>query len=131
MKSNHLNIKNKNSHLGKKIYEKKKKFLGNFYGNNSLKKNSINSSQEFSLGGEYSAFLTEEINNNLKQSVVNNFNSNEIKKLNPYCSFKISNNIPCKTEIEMSAKSKGPINKFKSKNYFFTIKKQYRQNFGS
>ena len=131
MKSNHLNIKNKNSHLGKKIYEKKKKFLGNFYGNNSLKKNSINSSQEFSLGGEYSAFLTEEINNNLKQSIVNNFNSNEIKKLNPYCSSKISNNLPRKTEIEMSAKSKGPINKFKSKNYFSTIKKQYRQNFGS
>ena len=131
MKSNnHLNnnLKNKNS---KKIYDKKKKYLGNFYGNNSIKKNSINSSQEFSLAGEYSAYLTEEMNNNLKQSIATNFNSNEIKKLNPYCSSKINNNIPRKTEIEMSAKSKGPINKFKSKNYFSTIKKQYKQNFGN
>ena len=31
----------------------------------------------------------------------------------------------------MSAKAKALINKAKSKNYFSTIKKQYRQNFGS
>ena len=131
MKSNHLNNNQKNKN-NKKVYDKKKKFLGNFYGNNSIKKNSINSSQEFSLAGEYSAYLTEEMNNNLKQSNnTTNFNSNEIKKLNPYCSSKINNNLPRKTEVEMSTKSKGPINKFKSKNYFSTIKKQYRQNFGS
>ena len=135
MKSNHINtnMKNKNNHIGKKIYEKKKKFLGNFsVNNNNTKKNFINSSQEFSMGGEYSAILTEDLNNNLKQSVIsNNFNTNEIKKLNPYCSSKLYNNLTRKTEIEMSAKGKDQINKAKSKNYFSTIKKQYKQTFGN
>ena len=126
MKSTH-NLKNKNSHIGKKIYEKKKKILGNFNGNIS-KKNFINSSQEFSIGGEYSTYLTEEMNNNLKQSFVNNLNTNanEIKKLNPYCSSKF-NSLSRKSEIEMSAKTKGLMNKNKSKNYFSTIKKQNKQ----
>ena len=128
MKSSHLKGKN---NQGKKIFEKKKKVQGNFYINNSIKKNNlINSSQEFSLGGgEYSAFLTEEINNNSKHN--NNFHTNEIKKLSPYCSSKINNNLIQKTEIEMSAKVKGRINKAKSKNYFSTIKKQYRQSYGN
>ena len=129
MKSN--NLKKKNSHLGKKVYEKKKKIGGNFSANTN-KKNFINSSQEFSMGGEYNTFLTEDINNNLKQSMVNNnFNTSEIKKLSPYCSTKFYNNLTYKTEGEMSAKNKDQIIKAKSKNYFSTIKKQYKQNFGN
>ena len=129
MKSN--NLKKKNSHLGKKVYEKKKKIGGNFSANTN-KKNFINSSQEFSMGGEYNTFLTEDINNNLKQSMVNNnFNTNEIKKLSPYCSTKFYNNLTYKTEGEMSAKNKDQIIKSKSKNYFSTIKKQYKHNFGN
>ena len=136
MKSNHINnnTKNKNNHFGKKFYEKKKKILGNFSlnNNNISKKNFINSSQEFPIGGEYSAILTEDLNNNLRQSAINNnFSTNEIRKLNPYCSSKLYNNLTRKTEIEMSAKGKDQINKAKSKNYFSTIKKQYKQNFGN
>ena len=127
MKTSHL--KNKNTYKGKKINEKKKKLLGNYIGNNTFKKNSINNSQEFSVGGEYNSRLTEEMNNNLKQNN-NNSNINEFKKLNPYCSSKIYNNLTHKTEIEMSGKGRGQINKAKSKNYFSTIKKQYK-NFGS
>ena len=133
MKSSHFNnLKNKNNNNAGKIYEKKKKLIGNYYGNNTFKKKSINSSQEFSMGGEYSAYLTEEINNNMNHNLINNnFNTNEIKKLNPYCSSKLYNNMTHKTEIEMSAKAKALVNKAKSKNYFSTIKKQYRQNCGS
>ena len=133
MKSNN-NLKNKNSNLGKKMFDKKKKFLGNFYTNNSSKKaNLINNSQDFCLGGDYSTYLTEEMNNNLKHNnnnIVNNIN--EIRKLNPYCSSKVNNNnnVTRKTEYEMSAKSKNQVNKAKSKNYFSTIKKQYK-NFGN
>ena len=133
MKSNHLNNNAKIKNNNKKIYEKKKKIFGNFSinNNNNIKKNFINSSQEFSLGTEYSAILTEDLNNNLKQSVINNFTTNEIKKLNPYCSSKLYNNLTRKTDIEMSAKGKDQLNREKSKNYFSTIKKQYKQNFGN
>ena len=111
--------------------KRKKKIGGNFSANTN-KKNFINSSQEFSMGGEYNTFLTEDINNNLKQSMVNNnFNTSEIKKLSPYCSTKFYNNLTYKTEGEMSAKNKDQIIKAKSKNYFSTIKKQYKQNFGN
>ncbi len=127
VKTNHL--KNKNNNIGKKIFDKKKKLLGNYYSNNSMKKNNnfINSSQEFCVGGELSSFLTEEMNNNYKFN--NNLNTSEIKKLNPYCSSKINLNMPRKTEIDTSSKSKGIINKAKSKNYFSTIKKYSKQSF--
>ena len=133
MKSSH-HIKNKNNNNIGKVYEKKKKYIGNFYGNNTFKKKSINCSQEFSMMGENSAYLTEEIITNINHNLIynnNNFNTNEIKKLNPYCSSKLYNNLTHKTEIEKSAKAKELMNKAKSKNYFSTIKKQYRQNFGS
>ena len=129
MKSSHLKSKN---NAVKKTFEKKKKNLGNFYLNNSIKKHTlVNSSQEFSLGGEYNTVLTEEININNKYN--KNLNTNEIKKLNPYCSIKTNNNLVRRTdtEMEMSAKVKGSINKAKSKNYFSTIKRQYKQNFGN
>lgn len=75
MKSSHFNhIKNKNNNNPGKVYEKKKKLIGNFYGNNTFKKKSINSSQEFSIGGEYSAYLTEEINSNINHNIINNNN---------------------------------------------------------
>ncbi len=126
MKSNN-NLKNKNSTLCKKIFEKKKKFLGNYFTNNNSKKNTlINNSQDFCLGGDYSTYLTEEVTNNIKQN--NNINLNEIKKLNAYCSSKIknNNNESRKTDYEMTAKSKNKLNKAKSKNYFSAIKKQYK-----
>ena len=127
MKSTNI-LKNKNNNLTKKIFEKKKKFLGNYCTNNNSKKNTIiNSSQDFCLGGDYSTYLTEEINT-VKQ---NASNLNEIKKLNAYCSTKINNNnVSRKTEYEMSAKSKNRLNKAKSKNYFSAVKKQYK-NFGA
>lgn len=120
MKQNH-NIKNKinvnNINIGRTAG--KKKLLGNSYMNSS-KKNFNNSSQEFSLMGEYSAYLTEEINN-IRQT-----NNNEIKKLNPHNLSKINSiNSIRKTEIENTSKNKGQINKAKSKNYFNVIKKQY------
>ena len=121
MKQNH-NIKNKinvnnNINIGKTAG--KKKLLGNSYMNSS-KKNFNNSSQEFSLVGEYSAYLTEEINN-IRQT-----NNNEIKKLNPHNLSKINSiNSIRKTEIENTSKNKGQINKAKSKNYFNVIKMQY------
>ena len=126
MKNNHLN-KNKNINISKNIYEKKNKYLGNFYTNNTFKKNTINSSHEFSMGGEYNSYLTEEMNSNSKQNKAYNFNTNtnEIKKLSPYCSSKLYNNLTQKTEMEKSSKGKNLlINKAKSKNYFSTIKKQ-------
>ena len=117
MKQNH-SIKSKinvnNINIGR-INGGKKKFLGNS-NMNSSKKNFNNSSQEFSLAGEYSTYLTEEINN-IRQT------NNEIKKLNPHNLSKI--NSIRKSEFENSAKSKGQINKAKSKNYFNVIKKQY------
>ena len=121
MKQNH-NIKNKinvNNNINIGRTAGKKKLLGNSYMNSS-KKNFNNSSQEFSLMGEYSAYLTEEINN-IRQT-----NNNEIKKLNPHNLSKINSiNSIRKTEIENTSKNKGQINKAKSKNYFNVIKKQY------
>ena len=122
MKQNH-NIKNRinvnnNINIGT-TNGRKKKFLGNSYMNSS-KKNFNNSSQEFSLVGEYSAYLTEEFNN-IRQT-----NNNEIKKLNPHNLSKINSiNSIRKNEIENTSKNKGQINKAKSKNYFNSIKKQY------
>ena len=125
MKQNHI-IKNRinvnnNINIGRTIGGKKK-ILGHSYMNSS-KKNFNNSSQEFSLVGEYSAYLTEEINN-IRQT-----NNNEIKKLNPHnlCKINSINSINSirKTEIETTTKNKGQINKAKSKNYFNAIKKQY------
>ena len=122
MKQNH-NIKNRinvnnNINIGA-TNGRKKKFLGNSYMNSS-KKNFNNSSQEFSLVGEYSAYLTEEFNN-IRQT-----NNNEIKKLNPHNLSKINSiNSIRKNEIENTSKNKGQINKAKSKNYFNSIKKQY------
>ena len=122
MKQNH-NIKNRinvnnNINIGT-ANGRKKKFLGNSYMNSS-KKNFNNSSQEFSLVGEYSAYLTEEFNN-IRQT-----NNNEIKKLNPHNLSKINSiNSIRKNEIENTSKNKGQINKAKSKNYFNSIKKQY------
>ena len=81
MKSKHL--KNKNSIIGKNIFEKKTKCLGSIYINNSIKKystNLINSSHDFCVGGEYSTYLTEE--QNISNKPNNNLNINEIKKLN-------------------------------------------------
>ena len=128
MKNNHLNgNKNKNINISKNVYEKKNKYLGNFYTNNTFKKNTINSSHEFSMGGEYNSYLTEEMNSNSKQNKAYNFNTNtnEIKKLSPYCSSKLYNNLTQKTEMEKISKGKNQlINKAKSKNYFSTIKKQ-------
>ena len=126
MKSSRL--KNKNN-KGKKIYEKKKKFLGNYYNNNSMKNNLINCSQEFPLGGEYSTYITEETNANFKHN--NNINTNEMKKLNPYYSSGVKNNLIQRTETEMISKGKGFINKAKSKNNFSSIKKHYNQSFGN
>jgi len=121
MKQNH-NIKNKinvNNNINIGRTAGKKKLLGNSYMNSS-KKNFNNSSQEFSLMGEYSAYLTEEINN-IRQT-----NNNEIKKLNPHNLSKINSiNSIRKTEIENTSKNKGQINKAKSKNYINVIKKQY------
>ena len=122
MKQNH-NIKNRinvnnNINIGA-TNGRKKKFLGNSYMNSS-KKNFNNSSQEFSLVGEYSAYLTEEFNN-IRQT-----NNNEIKKLNPHNLSMINSiNSIRKNEIENTSKNKGQINKAKSKNYFNSIKKQY------
>ena len=129
MKSNnHLKIKN--NHNAQKIYEKKKKILGNFCGSTTNKRSTINISQEFPIGGDYNAILTEEvINNNIKPNN-NNFNPNEIKKLSPYCSSKMTNKLNRKNENEIS-KSNVQINKAKSKNFFSTIKKQNRLNFGN
>ena len=121
MKQNHI-IKNKisvnnNINIGR-TNGGKKKYLANSYMNSS-KKNFNNSSQEFSLVGEYSTYLTEEINN-IRQT-----NNNEIKKLNPHNLSKIYsiNNIR-RTEIENTSKNKGQLNKAKSKNYFNAIKRQ-------
>ena len=122
------NLKNKNNQIGKKLYEKKKKNLVNNSSNNNYhKKSFVSSSQEFPLGGEYNPYLTEDINNNLKQS--SNFNLNDIKKINPYFSLKVYNNVARKTEVEINSKIKGQINKAKSKNYFSTIKRQNKQNY--
>ena len=133
MKANHLNKNKNNNNITKKPYDKKKKFLGNFYVNNSIKKN-INISQEVCFGGEYSTYLTEEMNN-LRQSNNNtNSNTNEIKKLNPYYSSKINknNNLSHKKDIDNSAINKGKhVNKAKSKNYFNTIKRQYKTGHSS
>ena len=116
MKPNNPN-KNKNNHIGKKLYEKKKKTLGNITSNNNnYKKSFVSSSQEFPSSGEYNSHLTEEINNNLNQS--NNSNLNDIKKINPYFSSKILNNLARKTEVEMDSKGKGQINKAKKKITF-------------
>ncbi len=135
MKQSHHKYKNNNAN--KNNIEKKKKFLGNFYSNNSMKKNYnfINSSQDFCLGSDYSTFLTEEqniinkLNNNKNNN--NNLNTSEIKKLNPYYSSKVNINIPSrKTDFDTSSKSKNKslINKAKSKNNFSTIKKYNKQN---
>ncbi len=126
MKNNQLHsYKNKtnNNNLAKKVYEKKNKYLGNFYSNNSYKKNTINNSHEFSMGGDFSSYLTEEMSN-LKKNI-NNLNTSEIKKLNPYSSSRFYNNLTHKTETEKQSKAKNQlINKAKSKNYFSTMKKQ-------
>ena len=131
MKPNNPN-KNKNNNIGKKLYEKKKKTLGNISNNNNnnYKKSFVSSSQEFPPGGEYNAYLTEDVNNtSLKQN--SNFNLNDIKKINPYFSSKAYSNVARKTEVEMNSKGKALINKAKSKNNFSTIKRQNKQNFGS
>ena len=126
MKNNQLHsYKNKtnNNNLAKKVYEKKNKYLGNFYSNNSYKKNTINNSHEFSMGGDFSSYLTEEMSN-LKKNI-NNLNTSEVKKLNPYSSSRFYNNLTHKTETEKQSKAKNQlINKAKSKNYFSTMKKQ-------
>ena len=114
MKQNQKNKINHNNNIGKKSNDKKKN-LNNFHINNSTKKNFNNSSQEFSQVKEYSTYLTEEMYN-LRQTNTNiNINNNEIKKLNPYSVSKINNNCFRKTEFDNSAKSKGHINKARSK----------------
>ena len=122
MKQNYI-IKNKinvnnNINIGR-TNGGKKKLLGNSYMNSS-KKNFNNISQEFSLTGEYSAYLTEEIN------YIRQTNNNEIKKLNPHNLSKINSiNSFKKSEIENISKNKGQINKAKSNKYVNAIKKQY------
>ena len=130
MKQNQKNKINHNNNIGKKSNDKKKN-LNNFHINNSTKKNFNNSSQEFSQVKEYSTYLTEEMYN-LRQTNTNiNINNNEIKKLNPYSVSKINNNCFRKTEFDNSAKSKGHINKARSKYNFNTIKKQYSTGLNS
>jgi hypothetical protein len=125
MKPNHQ--KNKNINISRRVFEKKKKFLGFNNNNNSMKKNNIiNSSQDFYLGAEYNTYLTEEQNNNYK--LANNLNTNEIKKLYPYCASKNNLNIQRKNEFKTISKSKGKINKAKSKNNFSTRKTYSKQN---
>ena len=130
MKQNQKNKINHNNNIGKKSNDKKKN-LNNFHINNSTKKNFNNSSQEFSQVKEYNTYLTEEMYN-LRQTNTNiNINNNEIKKLNPYSVSKINNNCFRKTEFDNSAKSKGHINKARSKYNFNTIKKQYSTGLNS
>ena len=130
MKQNQKNKISHNNNIGKKSNDKKKN-LNNFHINNSTKKNFNNSSQEFSQVKEYSTYLTEEMYN-LRQTNTNiNINNNEIKKLNPYSVSKINNNCFRKTEFDNSAKSKGHINKARSKYNFNTIKKQYSTGLNS
>ena len=126
MKTNKNSLKNKiNNNFGIKSKDKKRKYINNFYINNSSKKNFNNSTQEFSQVKEYSTYLTEEMYNFRQTNTNININNNEIKKLNPYCISKINNSCFRKTEIGNSAKSKDQINKARSKNNFNTIKKQY------
>ena len=103
MKQNH-SIKSKinvnNINIGR-INGGKKKFLGNS-NMNSSKKNFNNSSQEFSLAGEYSTYLTEEINN-IRQT------NNEIKKLNELYNEKLNS-----FHNELSLKN-NKINEYKNK----------------
>ena len=116
-------MKSNNNNMKKKVYDKKKKNLGNFHMNNSNKKNFNISSLEHCQEGDYSSYLVEEMNN-LKQTLNNN--NNEIKKLNTNFSKDNYNNFGRKTEFENSAKNKNIVSKAKSKNYFNTIKIQYK-----
>jgi len=116
---------NNNNTMKKKVYDKKKKNMGNFHINNSNKKSFNISSQEHFQEGDYSSYFIEEMNN-LKQTLNNNNNINEIKKLNTNFSKDNYNNFGRKTEFENSAKNKNIVNKAKSKNYFNTIKMQYK-----
>ena len=118
-------MKSNNNNMKKKVYDKKKKNLGNFHMNNSNKKNFNISSLEHCQEGDYSSYLVEEMNN-LKQTLNNNNNNNEIKKLNTNFSKDNYNNFGRKTEFENSAKNKNIVSKAKSKNYFNTIKIQYK-----
>ena len=125
MKPNHQ--KNKNINISRRVFEKKKKFLGFNNNNNSMKKsNIINNSQDFYSGAEYNTYLTEEQNNNYK--LVNNLNTNEIKKLYPYCASKNTFHIQRKNEFKTISKSKGKINKAKSKKNFSTRKTYNKLN---
>jgi hypothetical protein len=108
-----MNINNHKNKIGKKIYEKKKKFLGNNHqikNNNSIKRNFINNSQEL-ISDEYTSFLTEEI----KQ----NFYTNKISKMNT------------STARKNESKNYNRLNKAKSKNNFSisTSKKQNKSNY--
>ena len=125
-KVNLMKSNNNNNNMKKKVYDKKKKNMGNFHINNSNKKNFNISSLEHFQEGDYSSYFAEEMNN-LKQTLNNNNNNiNEIKKLNTNFSKDNYNNFGRKTEFENSAKNKNIVSKAKSKNYFNTIKMQYK-----
>ena len=127
MKSKNLS-KNRNSNLTKRINEKKKKLINNIYSNNSIKKN-FNISQEICLKDEYTTLQTEEMNNLKHSNNTSLYNANDIKRLNPYYSSKTNkNSIPRKLEADNFPKNKGKVCKAKSKNYFNSIKKQYKTN---
>ena len=118
-----IRISNYKNKFGKKIYDKKKRILNRIHQttNNSMKKNLVNDSQELG-GGNYTAFLTEEITN-FRQNFNTNNNS-EVKKYN-----KIISNTARKND---SINNKGikRITKTKSKNFLSTNKKQ-NKNFGN
>ena len=118
-----IRISNYKNKFGKKIYDKKKRILNRIHQttNNSMKKNLVNDSQELG-GGNYTAFLTEEITN-FRQNFNTNNNS-EMKKYN-----KIISNTARKND-SINNKGTKRITKTKSKNFLSTNKKQ-NKNFGN
>ena len=116
-----IRINNNKNKFGKKIYDKKKRILNSIHqtNNNSMKKNIVNDSQELG-GGNYTAFLTEEMTN-FKQ---NKNNNSEMKKYN-----KIISNTARKNESNNN-KGINRITKTKSKNFLSTNKKQ-NKNYGN
>ena len=118
-----IRINNYKNKFGKKIYDKKKRILNGIHqtNNNSMKKNAVNDSQELG-GGNYTAFLTEEMSN-FKQNFNTNNNS-EMKKYN-----KIISNTARKNESNNNI-GINRITKAKSKNFLSTNKKQSK-NYGN
>ena len=116
-----IRINNNKNKFGKKKYDKKKRILNSIHqtNNNSMKKNIVNDSQELG-GGNYTAFLTEEMTN-FKQ---NKNNNSEMKKYN-----KIISNTARKNESNNN-KGINRITKTKSKNFLSTNKKQ-NKNYGN